>query len=50
MTSRDKKLHEVEEVTNLMVNKDYSKISGNRHEKHNVVLGRMKQPNRLSKE
>ena len=28
MTSRDKKLYEVGEVTNLMANKDYSKISG----------------------
>lgn len=28
MTSRDKKLYEVGKVTNLMANKDYSKISG----------------------
>jgi uncharacterized protein YqfB (UPF0267 family) len=28
LTSRDKKLYEVGEVTNLMANKDYSKISG----------------------
>ena len=28
MTSRDKKLCEVGEITNLMANKDYSKISG----------------------
>jgi hypothetical protein len=27
MTSRDKKLYEVGEITNLMANKDYSKIS-----------------------
>jgi hypothetical protein len=28
MTSRDKKLYDVGEITNLMANKDYSKISG----------------------
>ena len=28
MTSRDKKLYEVGEITNLMANRDYSRISG----------------------